>query len=196
MVTPFYFVFIVLLLSVKFNLQPKDLHNKFLKGEAAAFRELYRDYNALVFGIALRYTRCRDDAQDVLQETFIKVYENRSSFDPKYPFAPWVKRIAVNAALVYIRTNYKLVLVEDEMRFDQIQDRGVEKEDISEIKKRLFKVLSQLPEGYRIVFNLFVIDNLTHKEIATYLDISESTSRTQLFKAKKMISRILERDQV
>lgn len=150
----------------------------------------------MVFGIALRYTRCRDDAQDVLQETFIKAFEKRESFNPEYPIAPWLKKIAINAALQYARKNYKFILIENEEKFERAPEDEMTKESLSELKRRLLAVLNQLPDGYRVVFNLFVIDNLTHKEIAEYLTITESTSRSQLHKAKKMISRILEKENI
>lgn len=147
----------------------------------------------MVLGIALRYTRCRDDAQDVLQETFIRAYEKRATYKTQYPIAPWLKKITINAALQYVKRNYKMTLVEREEKFDQVIETAQNKTDLDELKLKLTRILNQLPDGYRIVFNLFVIDNLTHKEIANYLDISESTSRTQLYKAKKMIGQILEK---
>ena len=167
-------------------------HRDFIKGDQEAFKEVYKNYKAFVFGISLRYTRCNDDAQDVFQETFIKVYEKRESFNPQYPFAPWIRQITVNCALLYIRKNYQLILTDNEDRLESAEESVFEKEDISFLKKKLLVFLNQLPEGYKVVFNLFVIDNLTHKEIAAYLSISESTSRSQLHKAKKMITKLVE----
>lgn len=173
------------------------LYKGFIGGDEQSFRELYRDFSAMVFGVAMRYTRCKDDAQDVLQETFIKVYEKRKSYNTTFPIAPWIKKIAVNTALMYIRTNYKsIILTNDDEQFDRMAEENIQSESISDLKKKLLTVLTRLPDGYRIVFNLFVIDNLTHIEIASYLNISESTSRSQLHKAKKMISEILKKDKV
>jgi RNA polymerase sigma-70 factor (ECF subfamily) len=172
------------------------LHKDFVKGKEYAFRTIYKDYSAMVLGIALRYTRCRDDAQDVLQETFIRAYEKRNTYQPKYPISPWLKKIAINAALQYVKRTYKLTLIEQEEHLNQIVEPETEYINIEELKQKLIKILNRLPNGYKVVFNLFVIDNLTHKEIANYLGVSESTSRTQLHKAKKMIAEILEKDKI
>jgi RNA polymerase sigma factor (sigma-70 family) len=170
----------------------ENQHRDFIKGDQAAFKEIYKDYKAFVFGISLRYTRCKDDAQDVFQETFIKIYEKRESYNPKYPLPPWIRQITVNSALLYIRKNYHLLLTDNEGHLEMTDESTFEKEDLSLLKKKLLVIMNQLPEGYKVVFNLFVIDNLTHKEIAQYLNISESTSRSQLHKAKKMITKLVE----
>lgn len=175
-------------------LKGTNSYKSFIRGEESAFKEVFLSFKAFVFGIALRYTRCKDDAEDVFQETFIAVYEKRERYDPTYPLQPWIQKIAVNTALNYIRNRYKFKLVEDLEYFDSniSQELDLEVEDLSELKKKLLHFLGQLPEGYRVVFNLYAIDNLTHKEIAEYLNISEATSRSQLFKAKKMIKNLIE----
>lgn len=168
--------------------------NDFKKGIKSAYDEIYRSYAPGMFAICLRYTRCRDDAQDVLQESFIKVYTQREKFVTNQSIGAWIKSITINTALTYIKQNYRMVLEDNEMRFDQLvieQDEDTERE---ELKQKLMRILNCLPDGYRTVFNLFTIDNLTHKEIAEYLNISENTSKTQFFKAKKMIQAILEKE--
>jgi RNA polymerase sigma factor (sigma-70 family) len=163
----------------------------FSKGEKAAFDKIYAAFSASMFGVCLRYARCRDDAQDMLQESFIKLYNARESVNPELPIAPWIKTITIRTALNYIKKNYSIILIDNELKFDQAifeVEYGLDKQALMD---KLLKILQQLPDGYRTVFNLYTIDNLTHKEIAEYLSISEGTSKSQYFKAKKMIHKLL-----
>jgi RNA polymerase sigma-70 factor (ECF subfamily) len=157
------------------------------------FERLYNTHKSMVYGIALRYLRCKDDANDVVQETFISAYTNYDQYDENKPIGPWIKRIAINAALMYIRKNYRFKLIENERELDSshvpIDD---EKEEGAFTQEDLIAILHELPNGYRTVFNLYAIDGLTHQEIAEYMEITESTSRSQLLKARKMIKGILE----
>jgi RNA polymerase sigma-70 factor, ECF subfamily len=186
-------------LNVDFELMTitKEILLDFVNGQKAAFDSIYAAYAPGMFGICLRYTRCKDDAQDILQETFIKVYEKREMYNPELPFGAWVKTIAIRSALNYIKQNYRFVLSDNESHFDApIEDGGEHEELMSDYKSRLLQILQQLPDGYRMVFNLYTIDNLTHKEIAEYLNVSEGTSKSQYFKAKKMIQEMLETEKV
>lgn len=163
----------------------------FSKGEKAAFDKIYAAFSASMFGVCLRYARCRDDAQDMLQESFIKLYNSRESINIEMPIAPWLKTITIRTALNYIKKNYSDILVENELKFDEAMIEVENEVDKQELMEKLIKILQQLPDGYRTVFNLYTIDNLTHKEIAEYLSISEGTSKSQYFKAKKMIQELL-----
>jgi len=163
----------------------------FSKGEKAAFDKIYAAFSASMFGVCLRYARCRDDAQDMLQESFIKLYNARESVNPEMPIAPWIKTITIRTALNYIQKNYSIVLIDNELKFDQAIFEVENELDKQALMDKLLKILQQLPDGYRTVFNLYTIDNLTHKEIAEYLSISEGTSKSQYFKAKKMIHELL-----
>ena len=163
----------------------------FSKGEKAAFDKIYAAFSASMFGVCLRYARCRDDAQDMLQESFIKLYNARESLNPEMPIAPWIKTITIRTALNYIQKNYSIVLIDNELKFDQAIFEVENELDKQALMDKLLKILQQLPDGYRTVFNLYTIDNLTHKEIAEYLSISEGTSKSQYFKAKKMIHELL-----
>ncbi len=168
----------------------------FKKGEKYAFDEIYSSYASGMYGICLRYTRCEDDAQDVLQETFIKVFSNQKQYDPNSSIGAWIKTITINTALTYIRKTYKYQLHEDDAVFDELVWENEEATKVEDMKMKLLAILNKLPDGYRAVFNLFTIDNLTHKEIAEHLGISESTSKTQYFKAKKFIQKILESEKI
>lgn len=169
----------------------KEIIHAFIEGDRKGFDHVYKSYAPGMFMICLRYTRCRDDAEDVLQESFIRVYTNRTMYDRSRPIGPWIKTIVIHTALSYIRDNYRLKLTDNEQELDQT----VVAEDTTEdkgLKEKLLEVLKQLPDGYRTVFNLFAIDNLTHREIAEYLGISEGTSKSQYAKARKMLQQLLE----
>lgn len=163
----------------------------FVKGKKKAFDSIYNAYASGMYAICLRYLRCEDDAKDVLQESFIKIYNARESFDTTKPIGAWIKTITIRTALNHIKHNYKMVLVEDENVFNQIEN-PVEHSSSSDLKTKLKQILNQLPEGYRTVFNLYAVENLTHKEIAEYLGIKEGTSKSQYSKAKRMIKELLE----
>lgn len=174
----------------------KDIEEQFVKGDRKAFDTIYAAFSAAMFGVCLRYTRCQDDAQDVLQEAFIRVYKNCGQYSLDKPLAAWIKTITINCALTYIKQNYKFVLQEEETYFDEQHEMTLDTEDQELIRKKLLLVLNRLPDGYRTIFNLFVIENLTHKEIAEHLGISENTSKSQFFKAKNMIRQLLEAEKI
>jgi RNA polymerase sigma-70 factor (ECF subfamily) len=165
----------------------EDIAKKFKDGERKAFDHVYNAFSPAMYGISLRYTRCADDAQEVLQESFIKIYKHCGQYSLDRPLAAWIKTIVINTALTYIRKNYKFELHESDDYFDEQNEPVFDEEDKEMIKRQLLAFLTKLPDGYRTVFNLFVLENLTHKEISEHLGISESTSKTQYFKAKRMI---------
>ena len=164
----------------------------FIEGNRVGFDKIYEAYSSGMYSICLRYLRCDDDAQDVLQESFIKIYNSRESFDITKPIGAWIKTITIRTAINYIRKNYKHELVDDERRFEVLQPEHSEVEDTDDLKNKLTRVLQKLPEGYRIVFQMYAIENLTHKEIASYLGVTEGTSKSQYSKAKKMIQNLLD----
>jgi len=146
-----------------------------------------------MYNVCLRYTRNTDEAGDILQDAFIKIHQKCDSFNPEYELGGWIKRIVINTAINHIRQSSKIDLVEDFGTFENTES-DLENFEITEtknLKSELLNILDSIPTGYKTVFNLFVFENLTHQEIANYLNVSENTSKSQLHKAKKMISKIL-----
>jgi RNA polymerase sigma-70 factor (ECF subfamily) len=142
--------------------------------------------------ICLRYAHNKAEAEDMLQEGLISVFTNLKQYDPeKASFSVWSNKIMVNAALQYLRKWKKLNFNKD---IDNYEDRLSYPEDVFGKlgAKELTTMVQQLPDGYRIVFNLYVIEGYKHREIAEKLSISENTSKTQLLKAKKMLRTQLE----
>ncbi|AEA44455.1 RNA polymerase sigma factor [Fluviicola taffensis] len=166
---------------------------EFIKGNKKAFDGVYEKYSPSMFGICMRYANCRDDAQEILQETFIKVYLNREKMNPQLPIGPWIKTITIRTAINFLKTQKRMILTENEDFFEAPHEWFLPEKDPKDQKNLLLKLMSEMPPGYRTVFNLFVLDNLTHKEIAEYLDISEGASKSQLAKAKNWIKINLEK---
>lgn len=169
---------------------------EFIKGNKKAFDRVYEKYAPSMFGICIRYSNCRDDAQEILQESFIKVYENRKKMNPQLPLEPWIKTITIRTAINFLKIQKRMVLKENEDFFEVQQESPAQENEMKDEKSLLLKLLTEMPPGYRTVFNLFVLDNLTHKEIAEYLEISEGASKSQLAKAKNWIKINLEKKRI
>lgn len=174
----------------------RDVIEAFIGGKKDGFDKIYEAYSPGMFIISLRYTRCNDDAQDVLQETFIKIYNNRDKYDIERPIGAWIKTITIRTALNYIKEHYRFQLTDDESYFDAAIEIESSEDHNQDLKNKLIAVLNKLPDGYRTVFNLYTIDNLTHKEIASHLGVTEGTSKSQYSKAKKMIKQLLQTERV
>lgn len=143
----------------------------------------------------MRYTKDHDRAQEVVQESFIKIFDKLDKFDFKGSFEGWMRRIMVNASIDAIRKrNRQPFLTDEEYVFNErstVQEHDFD-EDITKIKAEYaMEAIQQLSPAYRTVFNLYVIENYSHKEIAEILDISEGTSKSNLAKAKQNLRKIL-----
>lgn len=167
------------------------------KGRKSAQDLLYRQYSSRLYGVCLRYAGNRTEAQDVLQDSLVKIYKNIHKFrnvDEK-PFYVWMHKITVNTALNYIRDNMMnnrmLDIDQTENDFlEEIEENYSPYDHLPEMidTSKLLSFIQEMPCGYRTVFNLYAIENYSHKEIAEELHISVSTSKTQLFKAKKILA--------
>lgn len=154
---------------------------------------LYDKYAPMLKGICIRYTNNETDAQDVLQEGFIKVLDNIDKYVDYGSLGAWMKRVMINHAINFTKKKKKLVLSEFEDYKNQNYD--IESDDEADIvlnderinQELVLKLVNELPEGYRLVINMYVIDGFSHKEIAEKLNISINTSKSQLSRARKKI---------
>jgi RNA polymerase sigma-70 factor (ECF subfamily) len=162
-----------------------DIVAKCKNGDKAAREQLYRIFSPKMFAICIRYSRTREEAEDNLQDGFIKVLESIRQYSGKGSFEGWMKRIFVNTALEKYRKNTSVQLLEDVP--DQEEETLEEGTKISE--EVLLEFVSQLPEKYRMVFNLYVMEEKSHKEIAALVGISEGTSKSNLARAKEILRR-------
>jgi RNA polymerase sigma-70 factor (ECF subfamily) len=164
------------------------------KGKQAAQEELYDRFSAAMLSICTRYCGNRTEAEDVLQEGFIKIFRNIYDFKAKNEgsLAAWIKKIMVNTALSYLREKKRFSFIED-IETVPIRDQEDvlfdENEIVSPSSQELMKMISELPDGYKLVFNLYVIENYGHKEIASLLGITEGTSKSQLSKARALLQK-------
>lgn len=154
-------------------------------------KQLYEALAGKMLFVCFRYCKNRDDAEDVLQDGFIKVFKHIDSFKFEGSFEGWVRRIIVNTAINFITIQKQKHLFDDiENAFVQPESESVDA--LGQInEKDLLKLLALLPDGYRTVFNLYAIEGYCHKEIASMLNISEGTSKSQLSKAKAQLKILL-----
>lgn len=145
-----------------------------------------------MYGYCLRYSGNPDDANDLLQDGFIKVFENIKSYKGDSPLQAWMSRVFINLAITRYRkksSGPRFVEVEDtEIAEDEPADETTEPADV----ERVMACIQLLPEKYRIVLNLYAIDKMGHKEIAEQLGITEGTSKSQLSRARQMLKSLLE----
>jgi len=155
---------------------------------------LYNRYAGTLLGICRRYVRQIEDAEDVLLESFYKIFSNIHQYEGKGSFEGWMKRISVNESLMFLRRRHNFNISLDSSHYE------ISEEDYS-IEERLFEedilsLLDLLPTGYRTVFNLYVLEGLKHREIAEKLGISINTSKSQLIQAKRKLKELLKKNNI
>lgn len=162
------------------------------QGNTQCQRILYDRYAPKLYGICRRYVKDDDEAQDVLQDSFVKIFFNINQFEGKGSLEGWMCRIAVNTAIAYYHKRSVSKYQEDiTEKTNMIADNSVQETDYLS-RDLLLRFIRELPTGYRTVFNMYEIDGYSHDEIAQKLHISAVTSRTQLLKAKKALQQKIE----
>jgi RNA polymerase sigma factor (sigma-70 family) len=167
------------------TISESDLIEGCLAGERRMQEELYRRFSPRMYGVCLRYAGNAEEAEDILQEGFIKVYKKLSSFRREGSFEGWIRRIFVNTAIEHFRRKtYQQTITEQ-------HENTIEGSNLSVLdnlgEKDILKLVQDLSPGYRTVFNLYVVEGYTHKEIGDLLGISEGTSKSQLSRAKVIL---------
>lgn len=157
-----------------------------LKGKLQAQRELYEHFAKNMLGVCYRYTRSVKDAEDVLQEGFVKVFHNLGQYKNEGELGGWIRRIMVNTALNFLKRNRKY---QQEMYFTQEYLHPVSDDDpvIKLQAKELADLIRQLPHGYQVIFNLHAVEGYSHVEIGELLGISDGTSRSQYSRARNLL---------
>ncbi|GJM33063.1 MAG: DNA-directed RNA polymerase sigma-70 factor [Saprospiraceae bacterium] len=169
----------------KQDVTEKELIEGCIQEKRVCQQEVFRRYAGKMMSVCLRYTRHRMEAEDILQDAFIKVFDHLGKFQHKGSFEGWIRRIVINTALKnYSRKSYS----HEQIGVEYHPDVPVEPTVFSNLgEEDLLELIAGLPEGYRLVFNLYAIEGYSHKEIADMLGIQESTSRSQLVKARKLL---------
>lgn len=152
-----------------------------LKNDRLAQKALYDRYKTRMYTLSYRITGSFEDANDVMQEGFLQVFENLISFKREAKLGTWIHTIMARAALKKIKTRIQFTEIDEQTEHESIA--LVELVDAAIMEK----AISLLPEGYRSIFTLYEIEGFKHREIAEMMNITESTSKTQLFKAKRML---------
>lgn len=152
---------------------------------------LYNRFSPKMYGVCLRYAGNVEDANDILQEGFIKVFKNLGKFRSEGSFEGWVRRIFINSAIEQYRKKVKLYNV-SEVYENTVEDKSLSALDILATKD-VMSIVNELSPGYKAVFNLHVVEGYSHNEIAKLLGINEGTSKSQLARAKGVLKKIIER---
>ena len=162
-----------------------------LRGESRAQAQLYEMYAGRLFALCLRYANNEDEAKDILQEGFIKIFDKLQQYKNKGSLEGWMRKIIVNTALEKIRRENRFVLVEDETMMENEQYKYEHVlEELGE--KELLEMIQELSVQYRMVFNLYAIEGYSHKEISKKLNISEGTSKSNLSRARELLKSKIE----
>lgn len=185
------------MLNVEKEVELRMIIEGCIRNERKAQEQLFKLFYGKMLAVCLRYTIDHDSAQEILQDGFIKVFEKLGTFDFKGSFEGWIRRIIANTAIDAIRRNKKLpFLSENGSEFITQTENPMEELEIQGFRDLKAEVamnaIQQLSPAYRSVFNLYVLEEYTHKEIGEILGISEGTSKSNLAKAKQNLQRIIE----
>lgn len=162
-----------------------DLLKKCKAGDRKAQELLYKQFAAKMLGVCMRYATDKMEAEDMLQNGFIRVFGKLADYRSEGSFEGWVRRIMVHSSIEYYRKHHKMVHVTDS---DEALEQPVNAEIFAKLRAQdLMNLIQQLAPGYRIVFNLYAIEGYSHKEIGAMIGISEGASKSQLSRARAIL---------
>ena len=164
----------------------EELRELSIKGDGNAQNELYHRYAPKLWGVCLRYAKNRMSAEDILQEGFIRIFTYLDKYSGEGSFEGWLRRIMVNTAINYYKKNLK---TGKEMEYTEVfAAKSYEPDAISQISnEEVLGLVQELPDGYRTVFNLYVVEGYSHRDIGEMMGISENTSKSQLSRARNLL---------
>jgi len=175
--------------ALRLQYEEQDLIRACIKRERWAQQMLYEEHYSKMMGVCLRYATNEEDALDILHEGFIKVFKHIAKYQPGTSLSAWIRRIMVNTCIDYYRKAIRRRTEDIEQAFDISSNDA---DAVSQCTEReILDAVQQLSPAYRAVFNLYVIEGYSHKEIAVMLDITESTSRSNLVKARTKLQAML-----
>jgi RNA polymerase sigma factor (sigma-70 family) len=180
--------------SETFTPRHLDLIEACKKGDQKAQFELYRLYYVAMYNTTLRIVGDSDDAEDVMQEAFLKAFTRLHTYRKEVSFGAWLKRIVINKALDFLRLKREQLSLEDAGEIGEMEEATTDTVDVEYRAEEIKKAIHELPEGYRIVLSLILLEGYDHDEVSYILNISNATSRTQYHRAKKKLIELLKRD--
>lgn len=161
----------------------KLLIKKALENKREAQQALFERFSPKMLGVCRQYVKDLHHAEDLMLQGFLKVSTNMHQFEDKGSFEGWIRKIMVNTCITFLRKKNLTEFFEEEYVFEESTTENLENTSVEDIQK----IIDALPDGYKIVFNLYAIEGFKHSEIADQLGITESTSKSQLFKARKLL---------
>lgn len=195
----FYFYVVIMEKGILKEVEDMQLARACFDGNEKAQAQLFRLYSRQMMAVCMRYAGSYEQAQDMLQEGFVKVFNRIGMYRGKGPLGAWIRRTMINTALDIIRKEKREQRHVDQYEVEvqievELEERSMFGEDEEFSEAQLMEMIQQLPTGYRTVFNLYAIEELTHREISQMLDITESTSRTQYLKARVYLQRLIKEE--
>jgi RNA polymerase sigma-70 factor (ECF subfamily) len=175
----------------KFIPRHLDLIRQCKRGDQKAQFEIYRLYHAAMFNTTLRIVGDSDDAEDVMQEAFLKAFAKLDSYRGEVSFGAWLKRIVINKALDFLRLKRDQLSLEDSGEVVEMAEEEAENKEYKYSAETIKKAIHALPQGYRVVLSLILLEGYDHEEVSLILNISNATSRTQYHRAKKKLIELL-----
>ncbi len=175
------------LAEINFN----ETIEKCISGDRIAQKQLYKDHYGFGMSICLRYCKTKDEALEVLNDGFLKVFKNLSKYDPKMSFRNWLKRILINTSIDFFRSQQKHYYHQDIDTAHSVSDTHENAINIINYND-ILNLVSQLPNTYKINFSLFAIEGYSHNEIAALLKISVGTSKSNVSRAREILRKKLE----
>lgn len=173
----------------KINEPLADVLQRCKQGKQSAYKELYHLYAGAMFNVSLRIVNKTEDAEDVLQESFVSAFKNIHQYAGESNFGTWLKRIVINKSIDFVRTKKPdLLFVEDLVNEESLEEEL--SDSVYEVET-LRQAILKLPDGYRVILSLYVFEDFSHKMIADKLGISEGTSKSQYARAKKRLQEII-----
>lgn len=175
------------------QLNEQDLIQACVQGNERAQRQLYEKHSRVMFGICLRYSNSYEEAKDILQDGFVKVFTKMGQFGFQGSFEGWMKRIFVNTALEYYRSQKNHMFQEDVEEASGIAHNDYTLDKMGQ--KEILALIQAMPVGYRNVLNLYIVEGYSHAEIADMLGINEGTSKSQLSRARVILQQAIRKQQ-
>lgn len=161
----------------------KRVIEKAISNDREAQKSIFDEYAPKMLGVCRQYVKDSHHAEELMMSGFLKVFTNLKKFKGEGSFEGWIRRIMVNTCLSYLRKKNPIVITDEDFIYDDLSEENLEKTSVEDIQK----LIDMLPDGYKMVFNLYAIEGFKHTEIAEKLGISENTSKSQLFKARKYL---------
>lgn len=166
-------------------------------GDRGAQKELYESSKRKMFALCLRYARSREDAEDILQEGYVKVFRDIKQYSGEGSFEGWMRKVIVNTALQFLRKQrsrpYEVDFEDHAYKFESLQEELTDEDLKRERMEEILQLMQTMPDGFRTVLNLYIMEGYSHQEISEICGISIGTSKSQLNRAKGYLKKLIEK---